>query len=245
MTIASIFAALRAGKGWVHGWASTAACAVGMLSACSSQPPQPQWQMDAHGASQRAVQAYLLGQDRVETLEWERARAAVTSTGRGDLWARLELLRCAARVASLATDPCELNQPWSAGAAPTEQAYARYLGAAPLAASERLLLPKAQQAFAMVVATEERLAQDPAMALKAMNDPLARLVAAGVLLRQGRASLAVAEVAIDAASAQGWRRPLLAWLQWGAMQAQSAGNAAQAGEWNGRAAIVTRTVPPR
>ena len=39
-----------------------------------------------------------------------------------------------------------------------------------------------------------------------------RLVAAGVLLQTGRADPGVIAQAVDTASAQGWRRPLLAWL---------------------------------
>ncbi|MBO7410611.1 MAG: hypothetical protein J6T92_01680, partial [Ottowia sp.] len=41
----------------------------------------------------------------------------------------------------------------------------------------------------------------------------ARLIAAAVLLHAGLGSDALAQLAADTASAQGWRRPLLAWLQ--------------------------------
>jgi hypothetical protein len=37
-------------------------------------------------------------------------------------------------------------------------------------------------------------------------------VAAGVVLRTGQADPQVLQLAVDTASAQGWRRPLLAWL---------------------------------
>ncbi len=51
-----------------------------------------------------------------------------------------------------------------------------------------------------------------------IEDPLARLVAAGVLVRRGQGSPALLDAAAQAASQQGWRRPLLAWrgvqLRW-------------------------------
>jgi hypothetical protein len=58
-----------------------------------------------------------------------------------------------------------------------------------------------------------------ASALQGGEDPLSTLVAAGVLLQTGKANPAVVEQAVATASAQAWRRPLLAWL---GVQAHSA-----------------------
>jgi len=69
------------------------------------------------------------------------------------------------------------------------------------------LLPPAQQALAL--ATTDAAAAAHVLQL---SDPLARLVAAGVLLRRSQASPAVVQAAVDTASQLGWRRPLLAWL---------------------------------
>ncbi|HWI11116.1 MAG TPA: hypothetical protein VNU48_07285, partial [Burkholderiaceae bacterium] len=49
-------------------------------------------------------------------------------------------------------------------------------------------------------------------AVDAAADPLARLIAAGVRFEAGRADPALIASAVDTASSQGWRRPLLAWL---------------------------------
>ena len=68
------------------------------------------------------------------------------------------------------------------------------------------LLPKAQQAVAA------QQPADAAMALTAIEDPLSRLVAAGALAVRGPLPMAVVQQAVDTASAQGWRRALLAWL---------------------------------
>jgi len=102
--------------------------AAALLSACSSKPPVPDWQMNAQGSAQKALEAYLSGNPRVEQLEWDRARAEVARTGRPDLLARLELMRCAAQVASLVPGPCERFEPLRADAAAPERAYADYLG---------------------------------------------------------------------------------------------------------------------
>ena len=58
-----------------------------------------------------------------------------------------------------------------------------------------------------------------------MEDPLARLVGAAVSLQSGRADGGVVALAVETASAQGWRRPLLAWLHVQARQAETAGDA--------------------
>ena len=54
---------------------------------------------------------------------------------------------------------------------------------------------------------------------------MSRLVATGVKLRQARVTPGEIAAAVDIASAQGWRRPLLAWLGVQAKLAEAAGDA--------------------
>lgn len=206
-----------------------------LLAACSSKPPVPDWQMNAQGSSQKALEAYLSGNARVEALEWVRARAEVSRTGRLDLLARLELMRCAAQVASLVISPCELFEPLRADAAPPELAYADYL-AGRLQPGQVALLPEAQRKMAVSgnVAT-----------LAGLEDPLSRLVAAGVLFQTGKASAAVIVEAAEVASAQGWRRPLMAWLTLQVQRADAAGDAQAAASLRRRLAIVEQGSPVR
>lgn len=201
------------------------------LAACSSQPPVPDWQMNAQGASQKAIEAYLSGNARVEKLEWDRARAEVARTGRPDLLARLELMRCAAQVASLVTEPCERFEALRADAAAPEQAYADYL-AGRVQAGQVALLPPAQRAAATA---------GNAASLAGIADPLSRLVAAGVLLQTGHASPAVIATATDTASAQGWRRPLMAWLLLQVQRAEAAGDTAAADALRRRVGVVEQS----
>lgn len=208
-----------------------AAAAVGVLLAgCASKPPEPEWEMNAHGSAQKALEAYLSGNARVEKPEWERARAEVARTGRPDLLARLELLRCAAQVASLAMEPCTAFEALRQDAAPPERAYADYLAGRPLAAQDVALLPPAQRAVAV--------AGSGGAALAAIEDPLSRLVAAGVLLQAGRADPAAIATATDTASAQGWRRPLMAWLLLQVQRAEAAGDKDAAQRLRRRVAVV-------
>ena len=182
----------------------TAACvnaAFLMLTACSSAPRPADWQLEAKGAMERSVAAYLEGNSRVEAVEFARARAEISSTGRVELMARAELLRCASHVASLVFEPCAGFEKIRQDAPDAERAYADYL-AAVLQPQGAALLPPQQRAA---------LSGGDA-AVKTIADPLSRLVAAGVAFRSGRASPLLVQLAIDTASSQGWRRPLLAWL---------------------------------
>ena len=175
--------------------AASAAVAL-LFAACSSTPPPPDWQSNSKTAIERSVAAYLNGDERIEALEFDRARSEVARTGRFDLVARIELLRCAGRVASLVFEPCAGFEALRDQADPAERAYADYLAGRAAPPQDLALLPEAQRGGVP----------------KDIADPLARLVAIGVRFETGRADPAAIQLAVDTASAQGWRRPLLAWL---------------------------------
>ena len=81
-------------------------------------------------------------------------------------------------------------------------------------------------------------------ALPPADDPLGRLIAAGVLLRRTQASPAVVEQAVETASHQGWRRPLLAWLGVQARLAEQRGDAAEAARVRRRMDLVQPLTSP-
>ena len=217
-----------------------ARCAVGalvvLLAACSTAAPAPEWQSSARAALDRAVAAYLGGDTRVANAEFDLARRALASTGRADLVAMAELTRCAARVASLDVGPCDGFEKLRLDATPAERAYADFL-ANRLQAGDVALLPEHHRPL-----TAGGLGGDTATsALRAIDDPLARLVAAGVLFQDGRASPSAIELAVDTASAQGWRRPLLAWLGVQLALAEKAGDNTGAERLRRRIAVVQDT----
>lgn len=197
-----------------------------LLAACSSGPKPPDWQVEAKGSMERSVAAYMEGNSRVETAELVRARSQLSRTGRADLLATAELLHCATRVASLVFEPCAGFESLSVDATPAQHAYADYLRGQ-VQAPGIALLPEAQRAAAA----------GDANALKGIADPLSQLVAAGVLLQTGKASPLVIAQAIDTASSQGWRRPLLAWLGVQAQRAEQGGDAEEAARLRRRIAI--------
>ncbi|SFV02197.1 hypothetical protein SAMN05216350_11415 [Polaromonas sp. YR568] len=173
-----------------------------VLTACASGPRPPDWQLEAKGSMDRSVAAYMEGNSRVEMAELERARTQLTRSGRADLLATAELLHCATRVASLVMDePCAGFDKLRPDATDAQRAYADYLKGQ-VSPSGIALLPESQRAAAA----------GNAGALQGITDPLSKLVAAGVMLQTGKASPDVITQAIDTASEQGWRRPLLAWL---------------------------------
>jgi len=215
---------------------SARVAALLLLAACSHQPTPPDWQSNARLFTDRAAQAYLQGDSGLESLDFEQARAQIASTGRIDLLARLELMRCATRVASLVVGPCEGFERFRPQAGAAERAYADYL-AARVQAKDVDLLPQEQRPVAEAIVR----GASAAGALGKISPPLSSLVAAGVLFQSGGAEPAVIASAIETASAQGWRRPLLAWLNVQLARAQEAGDTGEVGRLQQRIDLVQGT----
>jgi hypothetical protein len=203
-----------------------------LIGACASGPPVPDWESNAKTAMDHAVAAYLTGDTRLADSDFERARSEIARTGRIDLLGRAELVRCAARVASLVFEPCEGFEKLRADAAAPERAYADYLTAR-VQPQDIALLPSQHRAVAATLSAEAATAP-----LRGIEDPLSRLVAIGVLFQAGRAHPTTIADAVETASAQGWRRPLLAWLNVQLALADKAGDASETARLRRRIAVV-------
>ena len=164
------------------------------LTACVSGPPSADWRLNSVAALNSFQQHYLRGDTRAADLDFERAKAELRSTGDPALVARAELVRCAARAASLEFDGCPGFERLRVDAGAEELAYAEYLAG-----------------------RGQRSAPD---------DAFSRLTFLAVQFYSGRANPEAISAAIDIASSQGWRRPLLAWLGMQEKRAEAAGDRA-------------------
>jgi hypothetical protein len=204
--------------------------ALALLAACAGTPAPPDWQANAQAALHNFSTAYYAGNTRLAAQEFAHARAEIASTGRPDLLARAELVHCAARVASLEFDDCAGFQALAADAGAEERAYAAFL-AGTWQGLDAALLPTQHRALLAGTADAGTLA--------GIADPMSRLVAAGVLFRMGRLTPAGIAAGVETASANGWRRPLLAWLGVQAQRADAGGDSAEAARIRRRIEIVT------
>lgn len=214
-------------------WRAALLLGGALLAGCAAKPPVPDWQGQAHGALQAAVAATLNGDTRVAQAEMARARSAIARTGQPALLARAELVLCAAQVASLDLAGCPGYEAVAADAQPAERAYAAYL------------YGKAQAADAVLLPAQHQGVARGGTSLAALQDPLAQLVAASVLLQRGQLPPAGIVASADTASAQGWRQPLLAWLGVQLRAAQAAGDAAGAAQLRRRMDLVAGQGAPR
>lgn len=182
-----------------------------VLAGCASKPLPPDWQANAKGALDASVDDYLKGHTAASGAEFREARRETAATGRFEHVAQVELVRCAAQVASLVFEDCPGFAALAQDATPQQRAYAAYL-AGRWDGLDAALLPEQHRAVLQGGAPDK------------IEDPLSRLVAAGAAFKAGRIAPDGIALAVDTASNQGWRRPLLTWLGVQAQRAESAGD---------------------
>ncbi|MFN3544411.1 MAG: hypothetical protein ACK4UX_06115 [Thiobacillus sp.] len=220
--------------------AALIALAALLLAACGSGgPPPPDWKTDASDLIARYQKHALLGENTLADRYFRQAVAATGGAGRVAETARLWLVRCATRRAMLIDDACaeyaELAplQPVAA-----DEAYYRFLtlrwdGLDPA------LLPAQHRDLLRAPA-----AQRPA-ALARIDDPLARLLDASLLVMRQEADAATLSLAAETASERGWRQPLLTYLKLMHEQAARRGDSAEAQRLARRIELVERSLERR
>ena len=197
-----------------------------LLAGCASKPAPPSWQPDAKDALDAFTDDYLRGNTGAANASFARARRETTSTGRADLVAQVELVRCGVLAASLEFDGCPGFAALATDATARQRAYAAYLGGR----WEGLDVAALPEQHRPVVSTGS---------IAGLADPLAKLVAAGALLEAGRMSPGDIQLAIETASSQGWRRPLLMWLGVAQKRAEAVGDPAAVEQIRRRIALAS------
>ncbi|MEW6133516.1 MAG: hypothetical protein AB1591_10205 [Pseudomonadota bacterium] len=178
------------------------------LSACGGGPAVPDWKQDSVSLIQRYQKAELKGRNILAERYFEQALAAAGSAARLEETARLHLIRCATRQASLTFETCGgYLEHARFGATPEDAAYHAFISGQ-WDKLDPARLPGQYRAFAAN--------RDPARnvaLLQAIDDPLSRLIASSVAILRAQADESTLRLAADTASEQGWAKPLLVYLK--------------------------------
>jgi len=216
-----------------------AALGLIMLTACGiGGTPPPDWKVDAADHIERYQKHALLGENTLAERNFQQAIAATGGAGRVADTARLWLVRCATRRAMLIDDPCaEYVELARIEPDAADHAYYQFL-TLHWEATDVALLPQQHRELVGASAGTRRTL------LTQMDDPLARLLDASLLVMRQEADATTLTLATETTSAQGWRQPLLTYLKLQAKQAHIQGNAIELARLTQRIQLVEQSFAP-
>ena len=208
-----------------------------VLSACgSSGPPTPDWKTDAVDFIERYKKHALLGEHDVAERFFQRALHATGGAGRISETARLWLVHCATRRANLQDDDCsEYAELAKLETSPEDRAYYQFVT---LKWNELDAAKLPAQYVTLVKTDAARLNTQ----IAAIEDPLSRLLAASLVTQRGQADHTTLTIAMETASNQGWRQPLLTYLKLLEKSAASRGAASEQQAYAVRIRLIEETL---
>ena len=214
------------------------ACLV-LLAACGSGgPPPPDWKTDSADLIARYQKHALLGENTLAERYFQQAVAATGGAGRVTETARLWLVRCATRRAMLIDDACmEYADLARIDPNAADQAYYQFVTLRWEGLDASLLPPQHQDLLRAPAGKRPET-------LGKIDDPLARLLDASLLVMRQEADDSTLEIATETASSQGWRQPLLTFLKLQQKQAADQGNAAELARLDRRIQLVEQNLTP-
>lgn len=182
------------------------ACLV-LLAGCGGKAPPPDWKVDSSDLIERYKTHELRGENILADRYFAQAVNAAGSAGQVAETARLWLVRCAVRRASLDDDDCsEYLELAKLETTDEDRAYYQFI-TLDWNGVNAARLPKHYAAL-VAGAADQRHAQ-----VAAITAPLSRLLAASLVVKRGEADDALLSLAAETASAEGWKRPLLVYLK--------------------------------
>ncbi len=179
-------------------------CIAFAVVACSSQPA-PAWQSAAYTQLANYTESYLSGDEKLAGIHFDKALEHISKTGDPALVGRAWLTRCALETAALIDVPCDTAKGF--GGDPANDSYRAMLEGN---AAKGSALP--EQYRDLMEALAKRSPKEVNGALADIEDPISRLIGAGVAVKRGTFDTGTLELAADCASKNGWKTPLTAYL---------------------------------
>ena len=181
------------------------------ICACGSLMPVPDWKDKAGRYLEEYKTSFLAGRELSAEPHFAKATREITAGNNMRLLAIAYLTKYALHAASLEHfDDSEFLKIERLEPDAADMAYCLFLQGN-FAAVDANLLPA--RYAGLLKAAARRDAALAAHEISAIGDPLSRLVAAGVWVNHMPYDETILQTAIDTASANGWRRPLWAYME--------------------------------
>ncbi|HVO65906.1 MAG TPA: hypothetical protein VMT12_05410 [Syntrophales bacterium] len=181
-----------------------------LLIGCSSSKPVPEWTNASFNQLDNYKKSYLSGRDSIAEVYFNRAVDEVKSSGNLEILARVYLTKCAVQIAVL--EPFDDREYLRIDAAShvLQNTNFYYFLKGSFDKVDEKLLP--QQYIGFLRAFRKGKAEDIANEISSIDDPLSRLITIGLLVQKNGDDERVLQIAIDAASYNGWKKALLVYL---------------------------------
>jgi len=213
-------------------------CLLSILLLFVGCGPKPiPWLMEAHQRMENFKTDFLTDRPPIVTdMHFQKAAEEIKKSGNLDLLGKVWLTRMALQVAVLA-EPEDGDYPKIEAAEPDPANRNFYLFLKGDAAVDGVLLPAQYRTF--FAALNGGNAAETGAAVVKIDDPLSRLIAAGLAVRRHTENEALLQTAVETASRNGWKRALLAWLKRLGAFYEASGEAAKAASVRQRIDLIT------
>lgn len=197
-----------------------------LLAGCGAKP-EPVWIAAGHKQLETFKQDFLTGhKPAITELHFRKAVEEIKKGGDADLLGKAWLTRMALQVA-VGEEPedREYLKTEAVEAVPANRNFYRFLKGDAVTV-EVSLLPERYRPFWMAFRSGD--AAKAAVTIAAIEDPLPRLIAAGLTARHRLENEAILRIAVETASQNGWKKALLTWLERLQSSHEAAGEAEKA-----------------
>lgn len=197
-----------------------------LLAGCGSKPA-PVWIAAGHKQLETFKQDFLTGRSQpITEIHFRNALEEMKKGGDADLLGKAFLTRMALQVAVReGLEEGEYLKTEVVETVPANRNFYLFLTESAVAVDVSLL-PESYRPFWAAMRIGD--AAQVAAAITAIDDPLSRLIASGLAVRQGVVTEMILRTAVETASQNGWKRALFAWLERLKSFHEAAGDAAKA-----------------
>jgi hypothetical protein len=183
-----------------------------LLTAGCGSRPAPVWIASGHQQLENFKTDFLTGRASLVTeLHFKKAVEEIKKGGDLDLLGKAWLTRMALQVAVLGEmEDDDYQRVEAAQTVSANRNFYLFLSG-DAAKVEGSLLPEQYRPFLAALKGQE--ASPAERTIAAIEDPLSRLIAAGLAVRHRLVAEAILRTAVETAAQEGWKRALIAWLE--------------------------------
>lgn len=182
-----------------------------LVCSCASTTPVPAWKDNAYRYLDEYKTSFLTGKEESTEPHFIKARREIAAGNNLNLLTIVYLTQYALRTASLENfDSSEFAKLYRLESNAADMAYCHFLKGNFSAVDVNVLPARYAGVWKAAAGRDLTMA---AREIAVIDDPLSRLVACGVWIRYLSSDETILQIAISTASANGWRRPLWAYLE--------------------------------